>query len=299
MPNVALIPALAKTLIAIAWADGELHPEEETTLKEVLGLLPTMAAQEWAAIEMYLVLPITPDEREELVQNTRRHIRSAADKALALQAVDSMLHADGAVQPGEEAVARAVHDAIAAVDVSALGILGRVLGGAVGGRPGREAAFELWRTNPVAYFVRAQHQPTAAGLEDAAMELAALAAGIMAQIVRVTPATDEAERPVLVQALMADWNMSPAQAEELANAALAVSHRSVDFHRISRELARRTSEAQRLDLLDTLFAIANAADRVAPGEIDEIRVVAERLNLTRQQFIAAKLKISAADRGGL
>jgi uncharacterized tellurite resistance protein B-like protein len=73
----------------------------------------------------------------------------------------------------------------------------------------------------------------------------------------------------------------------------------VDYHRISRELTPRSSEAQRTALLDTLFTIANAADQVAPGEIDEIRVIAERLNLTRQQFIAAKLKIPAADRGGL
>lgn len=299
MPNVALIPALAKTLIAIAWADGELHPEEEETLKEVLGLLPTMSAQEWAIIEMYLIAPITPEEREELVQNTRYHIRSAADKALALQAVDSMMHADGAIQPGEEEVARAVHDALAAVDVSLIGILLRVVRGVIHRRPSREEGFELWRANPVAYFAHARDAAGDVLPTDASMEIAALAAGLMAQVVRVTPSSAETERPVLVEALVADWNMSPAQAEQLATAALAVTRRNVDFHRISRELVRRTSEAQRIKFLDTLFAIANAANGVAPSEIDEIRVIAERLNLTRKHFITAKLKIPAADRGGL
>ena len=50
---------------------------------------------------------------------------------------------------------------------------------------------------------------------------------------------------------------------------------------------------------DTLFAIANVADNVAPDEIDEIRIIADRLNLTRAQFVAAKLKVPSAQRGGL
>ena len=296
MANVALIPALAKTLLAIAWADGELHREEETTIKEVVGLLPTLSAQEWAVIELYLVSPILADERAELLQNLLQHIRSAADKALALEAVDGMLLADGAVQPGEEAVARAVRDAIAATDVSPLGLLRRVVGGALQRVPQRERGLELWRSNPL-YYLFQLHQPQP--VADAAVEIAALAAAIMAQVVRVTSGTAAAERPILVAALQATWQLTPSQAEQLADAALAVLRRNLDFHRISRELVRRTTEEQRVALLDTLFAIANAADRVAPNEIDEIRIIAERLNLTRQQFVAAKLKIPAGDRGGL
>src|SRR3712207_3332353 len=123
MANTALIPALAKTLIAIAWADGELHPEEETTLKEVLGLLPPMSAQAWSAIELYLAVPVLAAEREELVAYTSGYIRSAADKALAIEAVDNMLHADGLVHPEEAAVSQEVRDAFAAVDVSPLAVL--------------------------------------------------------------------------------------------------------------------------------------------------------------------------------
>jgi uncharacterized tellurite resistance protein B-like protein len=299
MPNLALIPALAKTLLAIAWADGELHPEEEATLKEVVGRLPTMSAKEWAIIELYLVTPITEDERAELIQHTCYRIHTTADKALALEAIDAMLRADDSVQPAEEAVARDVRAAIAAVDVSPLGMLRRSIGGAFQGTPRREQGLALWQTNPVAYLLRAQNQAHTGDTDEAAVEVAALAAGIMAQVVRVTPATADTERPVLIHALMTDWHMPQPLAEQIANTALAVTHRHVDFYRISRELAQRTSEAQRIALLDTLFSIANAADQVAPSEIDEIRVIAERLGLTRQQFITAKLKIPAVDRSGL
>jgi len=299
LPNVALIPALAKTLIAIAWADGDLHPEEEATLKEVLGLLPAMPARDWALIELYLVLPVTPDERTELIEISRNLIRSATDKSIALKAVDSMVRADGGVDPEEEATAQSVRDAFAAVDVSLFGILGRTVGGVFSRKPSREAAFELWRSNPVAYYARARLQPTALLPTDAVFDTAALAAGIMAQVVRVTPASAEQERPVLTQALETDWGLALEQAQQLADAALAVTHRDVDFHRISRELVQRTSEPERVLLLDTLFSIANAAERVAPAEIDAIRVIADRLNLTRQQFIAAKIKIASEDRGGL
>lgn len=303
MANVALVPALAKTLLAIAWSDGELHPEEETTLKEVVGLLPTLSAQEWAIIELYLVAPIGPQEREELLQNVLSQIRSAADKTLALEAVDAMLRADGLVKPEEDAVALRIRAAIAAADVSPLGLVGRVIGGVTRGTPQRERGLELWRTNPVYYLLQLRLERVALDGARPQLEIAALAAGIMAQVARlarqVSSSPERVERPIIVQALCDDWQVAQPLAETLADAALDITRRNVDYHRISRELTPRSSVAQRTALLDTLFAIANAADQVAPGEIDEIRVITERLNLTREQFIAAKLKIPAAERGGL
>lgn len=297
MPNTALIPALAKTLLSIAWADNELHPEEEQTLKEVVGLLPAMSAQEWAVIELYLIAPIGAEERDELLQQTLAHIRSSQDKRVALEGVDAMLRADGAVQPAEEAVARTIRDALGRVDVSPLGLLRGVVGSALGGRPRREQGLELWRSNPVFYALGARGVPLQT--PDPTAELASLAAAIMAQVARISPATAAQARPVLVQALRADWAVPPELAERIADAALLLTRRNVDYHRVARELARRTSEAQRTALLDTLFAIANAADQVAPNEIDEIRVIADRLDLTRQQFVNAKVKIPSVDRGGL
>jgi uncharacterized tellurite resistance protein B-like protein len=154
----------------------------------------------------------------------------------------------------------------------------------------------------VLYLVQMRAPDLIPGGARSQVEVAALAGGIMAQVARLSgPSSAGAavERPIILRALQDDWQAAPALAETLADAALDITRRNVDYHRISRELTPRSSEAQRTALLDTLFAIANAADQVAPGEIDEIRVIAERLNLTRQQFIAAKLKIPAADRGGL
>lgn len=295
MANVALVPALAKTLLAIAWSDGALHAEEETTIKEVIGLLPSLSAQEWAVIELYMVAPVAAAERDGLIQQMLAHIRSAEDKQIALQAVDAMLNADGVVSPEEAAIRQHVHAAITAVNVSPLGRLRNAVGSVVQPPPAREQGLELWRTNPIFYILHMQ----SARPGSAQLEVAALAAGIMAQVVRITPAAGAAERPILIQALKQDWQLTSALAGQTADAALAVLRRNIDYHRISRELVPRTSEAQRVALLDTLFAVANAADNVAPGEIDEIRVIAERLNLTRQQFIAAKLKIPSTARGGL
>ncbi len=298
MPNLALIPALAKAMLAIAWADGELHPEEETTVKEVIGLLPAISAREWAIIELYLLAPITDDERAELSRQLLVHIRSASDKRIALESIDAMLHADGGVDPAEARVAQELRAAIDALDVSPFGRLWRALGSATAPAPARESGVELWRANPVLYVYRIHH-PSSAESADSALEVAALAAAIMAQVARVTPATVAQEQPVMSRALAQDWGMTAEVADKLAALALGIMRRNVDYHRVALELARRTPEGQRAALLDTLFAIANAAEQVAPAEIDEIRVIAERLNLPRQQFIAAKTKIPAADRGGL
>jgi uncharacterized tellurite resistance protein B-like protein len=299
MANFPLIPALAKTLIAIAWADGDLHVEEETTLKEVLGLLPPMTAQDWGALEMYLVFPITPEEREELLKHLKSEIRTAADKQLALEAVDGMLRADGVIEPGEEGVARHIRAAISAVDTSPLGVRVRRLGGTSKSKPSREQALELWRVNPVAFVLRMQHQSAPSATGNDPMTIAALAAGIMTQVAYASPAGLDAERLVMSQALAADWRVSPAQAEVVVDAALIVARREIDVFRLSSELVERTSEDQRIRLLDNLFAIANAAEHVAQSEIDEIGVIAKRLNLSSQYFIDAKLKIAPEDRRGL
>src|SRR5690348_5028610 len=115
MPNTALIPALAKALISIAWADGEIHREEEITLKEVLGMLPQMSAQEWAAIELYLVFPTSAAERADMIAQVVSQVRSPADKAAALEAVDSRVYADGGATAAEIEVAQEVRSAFAAV----------------------------------------------------------------------------------------------------------------------------------------------------------------------------------------
>ncbi len=297
MANTALIPALAKTLIAIAWADGDIHREEETTLKEVLGLLPPMSAREWAAIELYLVFPIGAAERGELIAQAVAQIRGPADKAIALEAVDAMLHADGVVDPGEIEVAQEVRAAFDAVDVSALASLGRAIGAVLQRRAGREAGLELWRTNPVVYYLQAGPGGPA-NADQPEVVVAALAAGIMAQVVRVSSSDAEHERPVLVEALARDWRVDKTQAEQIAAAALAVTRRDIDYHHVSRELVARTEEGQRVRLLDTLFTITNTVDRVSQEEIDLVRVVATRLQLPQQQFIAAKLKIAPEDRSG-
>lgn len=298
MANTALIPALAKALIAIAWADGEIHREEETTLKEVLGLLPPMSAREWAAIELYLVFPTTAAERAELIAQAVAQIRSPADKAAALEAVDSMIYADGVATAAEVEVAQEVRSAFTAVDVSVFATLGRSIGAIFQQRMGREAGLELWRANPVAYYLHEQpNGPADAGRSEVAV--AALVAGIMAQVIRVSPTDTARERPVMVAALARDWRVSAAEAEQIVAAALVVSRRDIDYHRISRELLARTEEAERVRLLDTLFTLTNTVDRVSQEEIDLIRVIATRLTLTQQQFIAAKLKIAPEDRANL
>ena len=156
---------------------------------EVIGLLPSLSAQECAVIELYMVAPVAAAERDGLIQQMLAHIRSAEDKQIALQAVDAMLNADGVVSPEEAAIRQHVHAAITAVNVSPLGRLRNAVGSVVQPPPAREQGLELWRTNPIFYILHMQ----SARPGSAQLEVAALAAGIMAQVVRITPAAGAAE----------------------------------------------------------------------------------------------------------
>jgi hypothetical protein len=76
MSDRTLILALAKVIIAAAWADGQVTLEETNSLKDLLFRLPRssrkhgrrISAREWAALEIYMESPIDGTERDRLVE---------------------------------------------------------------------------------------------------------------------------------------------------------------------------------------------------------------------------------------
>ena len=65
---------------------------------------------------------------------------------------------------------------------------------------------------------------------------------------------------------------------------------AIDYYRITREFFNHTSEAEREQFLDVLFAIAAADDGVSHQESENIRRISVSLNLAQRQFMTAKTK---------
>jgi uncharacterized tellurite resistance protein B-like protein len=300
MANETLILTLAKVLVAAAWADGEVQPEEINSLKDLLFHLPEITGREWAMLEMYIDLPIGEDERSRLIEQLQASLRTRKDKALALQALKGMIAADGEISEQEKKVAAEIQAAIEAADTGLFKQVGSALFAPLSQRveqtseaPNREAHFEDFIKNRV-YFglqLRLQNEGISLEIPDDKLRMLSLAGGLMARVALADSEVRDSERETLARILKEKWKIASTEADFVTEVALSEISLTMDYFRLTRRFFEMTGEQERIRFLDVLFAIAAADGMATNEEIEEIRNLTRALKLTHQDFINAKLKL--------
>jgi uncharacterized tellurite resistance protein B-like protein len=297
MSSQSLFLALAKVLVAAAWADGELLHEEVNSMKDLLWRLPQLSSRQWASLQMYLEAPIDEAERVRLVEALQDALRSPQDRELALRTLDEMLHADGQVTEEEERVAAEIREAIEAVDLS---LLSRLVKGMTGRRteatasgPNREEYLDDFILNKVYYGVRRRLALGEADLDlgEPTLRTLSLAGGMMAQVARVHPDLTNDQVAAMVDALQQHWHLPEEQAAFVVGVAISETATLLDRYRLARRFAEATSHQERAAFLEVLFAVAAADGHLAYEETEEIRQISYWLKLSHREFIEAKLKV--------
>jgi len=146
MPDTTVITAIAKVMIAAAWADGEIDHEELNSIKDLLFYMPNTTAADYAQVEIYLATPIGEAERARLVAELSGVIRTDADKALVMNSLTALAQSDGEVGESEAAVLAEVQRAFDE-GRSSSGQLGRLLRGAARRCATRRIARTTWTTS--------------------------------------------------------------------------------------------------------------------------------------------------------
>lgn len=300
MPKPKTIMALAKVIIAAAWADGEMSHEEVNSLKDLLFAMPEMTARDWAKLEIYMHSPVTETDRARLVADLKAALSNPREKALAISKLEEMASADEVVTEQERAVVEEIKSAIQEVDVSILARVGRLLRGPVSRRTQavdqghtQELFLDDFIKNRIFYDVR-RHLSKAQGeldIPESEVRKLSLAGGLMARVAYVDHEVTEQEFDHMLAAMQQGWDISHDAAALVADIAVDQISKDLDFYRLTRQFFERTNEKERLRFLDVLFAVADADGRVSYEEIEEIRTIANMLKLTHRQFINAKLKI--------
>lgn len=301
MADNDLILALGKVIIAAAWSDGAISEDEETCLKDLLWRLPALHAQQWHELEIYLDSPVDAAERERLVAELSQLVNSPEQRDLAFSTLEEMVNADGTLTPGEQDVVAEIKSGLEKADVGLWGSLSRMLIGrrtqATAGAPNREAYLNDFVRNRVYYNLRQHLQAENIDwhISDAELRRLGLAGGLLALVARVSPDVAEAEKAMMVGALQRAWSLAPESAQFVVEIALADGEK-LDLYRLVRELAEVTTEEERRAFLDVVFAVAAADGQASFEEIEEIRLIAQGLKLSHQEFIEAKLKLPRASR---
>ncbi len=300
-PSKRMIMTLAKVVIAAAWADGEISHDEINCLKDLLFQLRGLDARGWASLEIYMSSPVSPEERERLLNELKRLIRSSRDKQLALQALDDMIHADGVITESEQQVFEEIKAAIDSASVGIFGGVGNLVSASIERRskalaaaPNRELEFDEYVRNKILFNMRQRLASEDLELDIPEQELKklSLTGGLMARVADVDRRASSAEVGAMVEAMQQGWDISPEAAAFVAEVAASEAAREVDYFRLTREFFACTSADERARLLDVLFAVAAADGDVTFTETEEIRRIASGLKLSHRQFINAKLKAS-------
>jgi uncharacterized tellurite resistance protein B-like protein len=291
-----LIMALGKVIIAAAWADGTIADDEVNSLKELIWRLPEVNARRWNELEIYLDSPVEAAERERLVAELRDLTTSAEQRNLALQTLDNMINADGAVTDAERAIVAEIKGALETADVGLWGSFSRLLIGrraqATAVAPNREAYLDDFVRNRVYFQMK---QRLAAGnvaweIPDAELRRLGLAGGLLALIGRVQAGVDGDERAAMVVTLQSAWSLPVESAEFVVEVALAGGEK-LDLFQLTRELAEVTTPEERQRLLAALFAVAAADGQASFEETEQIRLIAQGFKLSHQEFIDAKMTL--------
>jgi uncharacterized tellurite resistance protein B-like protein len=300
MAKSNVVMALAKVMIAAAWADGTINNDEINSLKDLLFQLPEMTASDWAELDIYIETPVGEAERERLVADLQASLASSEEKAMALTMIDELVSADGDVSAEEQAAADEIKAAIQDANVGVFGGMGKFLGNSMNRRsqvvenaPNRELYLDDYVKNKVFYNVnrRLELEDTDIDISEVELRRLSLAGGLMARVAYVDHEVQEGEFDSMVAAIQGNWDLSDIQAALVAESAVSAITKGLDYYRLSREFFESTTEDERVHFMDALFAVADGDEGVAYMEIEEIRTIATVLKLTHKQFIDAKLKI--------
>jgi uncharacterized tellurite resistance protein B-like protein len=295
-----VIKSLAKVMIAAAWADGTVAYQEINSLKDLLFQLPGMTASDWAELDIYIETPVGAAERERLVAELQANLKTPEDKALALQALDGLMRADGEVPEEERGAVAEIEAAIQGANPGGLGKLGRLMGRSVSRRtqvvenaPNRERYLDDYVKNKIYYSIsrRLELDGNQMDIPDAELRRLSLAGGLMARVAYVDQEIKEGEVNTMIAALRRYMQLPEPQAALVAEVAASEISKGMDYYRLSREFFESTNEDERVRFMDVLFAVADGDGRVSHDEIEEIRTIAIVQKLDHKQFIDAKLKI--------
>lgn len=307
-PSKNFIMDLARLAVAAAWADGELANEEINALKDLLFGVEHLTEDDWKVLEMYMDHPVSEEESQELLGRVVEGIHSQQHRALVIQTLRAVFEADGEVTAEEAALLQEVEGAVTGAGAGVFALFSKAIKSAMGQRQARAKSTSLRETklsdyveNTIFYrFQRKQEEGgVAVDLSDGEMRKLCLAAGLMARVAHVDDEISEKELAGVAAVIAEGWKVIPEVAKLVAELTCEEATRTLDFPRIAYNYFSCTSHEERQGFLATLFRIANACEGTSHDEIEEIRQIAKVLKLSHDDFIAAKLTIPRAERGGL
>ena len=295
--------ALAKVLIAAAWADGNLSPDEVISVKHLLLRVRNLTALQWQTLEIYLDSPVEEAERIRLIDELRAATHTPEQRQAIFDCLDDVIRADGSVSPQEEHALAEVKASLAQGAQGDKGFfsgLSQLMGKSKQKPPpatanNREIYLEDYVKNRVYYRVERRTGGNQLNIPDSELRRLCLVAALVARVAIVHENVSDAEFQAIVDSLQNTWGANRDAATLIAEIATTEPLGEMEY-RMETEMLRLFTYEERVQLLDVLFGIAMADGSVSPVEFDKIRAISNIMRVSHQDYIDAKKKVPADKR---
>ncbi|MFC1538132.1 TerB family tellurite resistance protein [Candidatus Latescibacterota bacterium] len=296
---------LAKLMIAVSWADGEIDNSEVNAIKELLFSLPELDALEWAELEIYMDSPVDIYESEILLEDVLEAIRNDTEKIKVLQTIESLIAIDGNVSDEEKIAFNELKTALENKQTGVLGLFSHLTSGVLKKNKEknkkillREQQIEDFIRNKILYDFK-RNYPEFTQISGEQLKKLCSAAALLGRVAFVDEDFSQKEFETLVSLLISEWNLAEPHANLLAEIVRQRIMEDIDFHYLTQSFFELTTNEERKQFIKCLFQMANASEKTSNEEIEEIRSIANSLKISHSDFIDAKLTIPDKDREGL
>lgn len=277
--------AFIRALIAAAWADGDLSPNEIRTLSYYLQLLDVRGG-EYEQVKDQLAEALSPEQALELLEQQLAVLTSSEEKETLVAAVQDLLVADHELVPEETAFLQHLHEltsnvSTAKVFVSRLKELWssaptprkrRVTAGTALHKFLQKRLLEYFRGR-IALSRARSGQPVDDSVSDRDLYRSVVWAGLLSRVAHADARLCPAERDQLLDILAADPSVPRPDLEVLVGAFFDGELADVDLPTLVKEFNRLAGD-DGSSLLDCLFLVAAADGELRDSELEVIRKIA-------------------------
>ena len=285
---------LAKLLVALSWADGELQQEELDILKDLIQNIPELTRDERVSIEVYLESPVSPSDRGTLTQQLKRLIRTEKDKEYVLHTLQRIIYADGNVDAKERKLYNLIQQSLEEEESELEEKLQHLFQNvrskrrnAIKSLPRRERDIDTYLENPI--FYRSLRALTSEGvpvqMDKSELEKLCTAGALMACIAQADAVIQPSETAQLKDILHHYWDISEEAATMVTNIAMNEQIAGLNISRMCRKFYDETDYSERMQFFDALIAIAKSDGEVDVNELERLRTIASNFRVPVENTI--------------
>jgi uncharacterized tellurite resistance protein B-like protein len=291
-----------RVLIAAAWSDGEITCEEMNNLKAYFRELD-LDNDELTELEPYLVDPIGDDEAATILDDFLTRARGR-ERETVIAAVRDLMVTDGTLEPGEEAFLDQLENAQEETTTARVFVaqLKKLWGGKDAGddRFRRSDLVDEFIRNRVLYQVKRRLLLATGGVEldaDTERELRYICAlgALLGHVAGADQTFDADERAAIAEILDGISGFQQRDVDIIVEIVESEVLSDVGYFSFTRELNELASADDRAAILTMLFEVAAADGEISHEENEEIKKIANSLNLDHQAFVTAKQATTAAE----